>query len=200
MPKVAPEHLEARRRQILDAARRCFAAEGFHATSMQDILAASGLSAGAVYRYFPGKEAIVTAIASESLAQVTAAIDAMAGTDPLPSLDTAITRLGEVVLEMERAHDFPRLVIQIWSEALRDPDVARQVVEIITVARSRFAALIRAHQRAGRLPDDVAADDIAAMLASVLPGFVLQHVLVGDVRPETFGAGVRALLAANGLP
>ena len=54
MPKVSDAHRAARRRQILDAARRRFVRNGFHATSMQDIFAEAGLSAGAVYRYFPG--------------------------------------------------------------------------------------------------------------------------------------------------
>ena len=37
MPKVAKEHGEARRRQIIDAAYRCFARKGFHQTTMRDI-------------------------------------------------------------------------------------------------------------------------------------------------------------------
>ena len=37
MPKVLPEYLETRRREILDAAAACFARDGFHQASMQDI-------------------------------------------------------------------------------------------------------------------------------------------------------------------
>src|SRR3954469_7642928 len=70
VPKISAEHREARREEILGAARRRFACEGFHATSMQDILAESGLSAGAVYRYFNGKSDIVAAIAGESMGAV----------------------------------------------------------------------------------------------------------------------------------
>ena len=55
MPRVTQEHLDARRRQILDAARRRFIKNGFHATSMQDVLTEADLSAGAVYRYFASK-------------------------------------------------------------------------------------------------------------------------------------------------
>ena len=56
MPKVSDAHVEARRQQILEAASACFARQGFHQTSVQDICKEAGLSAGAVYRYFPGKE------------------------------------------------------------------------------------------------------------------------------------------------
>jgi TetR/AcrR family transcriptional regulator, transcriptional repressor of aconitase len=50
MPRVAESYLQARRRQIMDAAVTCFARSGFHAATMQDIVAETGLSAGAIYR------------------------------------------------------------------------------------------------------------------------------------------------------
>ena len=62
MPKVSAEHLANRRQQILDAAASCFARNGFHRTSMQDIVKESGLSAGLIYRYFTGKDDMIVAI------------------------------------------------------------------------------------------------------------------------------------------
>src|SRR4051812_15246923 len=67
MPKVSERHAEARRRQVLDAARACFSRRGLHRTSMQDVFRESGLSPGAVYTYFFGKEEIVRAVAEEVL-------------------------------------------------------------------------------------------------------------------------------------
>src|SRR2546421_9201477 len=65
MPKVSEEHLEARRQQIVDAALACFARDGFHRATMQDICREAELSPGAIYRYFDGKDAIIEAIADE---------------------------------------------------------------------------------------------------------------------------------------
>ncbi|MDX1599965.1 MAG: helix-turn-helix domain-containing protein, partial [Anaerolineales bacterium] len=45
--------------QILDAALRLFAREGFHAASMDDLVAESGLSKGSLYWYFESKDDIV---------------------------------------------------------------------------------------------------------------------------------------------
>lgn len=70
MPKVSAEHRAARRDEILDAARACFLRNGFHASTMQDVFAESGLSAGAVYLYFAGKEEIVRAIALEAVTEI----------------------------------------------------------------------------------------------------------------------------------
>ncbi|HEY3480630.1 MAG TPA: helix-turn-helix domain-containing protein, partial [Streptomyces sp.] len=78
MPKVSEEHKESRRRQIIDAAWVCFARNGFHKTSMPDVFAEAGLSAGAVYRYFSGKEALIAAIAEVSTQQFMDTIDARA--------------------------------------------------------------------------------------------------------------------------
>src|ERR1700685_4704206 len=82
-PRITQEHLDARRRQILDAARRRFIKNGFHATSMQDVLTEADLSAGAVYRYFRGKEDIIAAIADEALAELPAPGTDQPDTHPL---------------------------------------------------------------------------------------------------------------------
>ena len=75
MARVSQEHLDARRRQILDGAARCFARNGFHATSMQDVLKEVDLSAGAVYRYFSGKEELIGAIVAEVLGSIREAFE-----------------------------------------------------------------------------------------------------------------------------
>src|SRR5271163_3313733 len=65
VPKLTPARAKAQRDRILDAALTCFARQGFHAATMQDIVGESGLSPGAIYGYFAGKTDMVTAIASE---------------------------------------------------------------------------------------------------------------------------------------
>jgi len=50
MPRVSDEYLEQRRQQILGAARRCFARQGFYETSMKDVFREASLSAAVVYR------------------------------------------------------------------------------------------------------------------------------------------------------
>src|SRR6266478_2132724 len=62
MPKTSEAAKEARRTQILDAAVRCFARTGYYATTIEDVVRETGLSRGALYLYFPSKEALYLAI------------------------------------------------------------------------------------------------------------------------------------------
>ena len=65
MPKVTAAHRESRREQILLAAWKCFSSNGFHSTSMADVIREAGLSAGAVYLYFRSKDDIIVAVATQ---------------------------------------------------------------------------------------------------------------------------------------
>ena len=49
-----------RRSEILATAARMFAVSGFHGVSIDDLGAELGISGPAIYRYFPGKEAILS--------------------------------------------------------------------------------------------------------------------------------------------
>lgn len=57
-----PDVSQERKNQILDAAQRVFAQQGFAAARMDDIVTEAGLSKGGVYWYFESKDAIVLAL------------------------------------------------------------------------------------------------------------------------------------------
>ena len=69
MPKISGAKRDQKRRQILDAALACFSENGFHQTSMADVVGRSKLSHGAVYLYFPAKDDIIAALAVDRHAQ-----------------------------------------------------------------------------------------------------------------------------------
>src|ERR1700704_4475925 len=70
MNQLKVQRQSDRRDEILEAAGRCFVRSGFHQTSMQEICAEAGMSAGNLYRYFPSKEAIIAGIAERDRAEV----------------------------------------------------------------------------------------------------------------------------------
>jgi AcrR family transcriptional regulator len=56
---AAPSSAPTRREQILRTAARLFARHGFHGVSIAELGAAVGISGPALYRHFPGKEALL---------------------------------------------------------------------------------------------------------------------------------------------
>ncbi|MFY1675161.1 TetR/AcrR family transcriptional regulator [Plantactinospora sp. WMMB334] len=199
MPRVSEEHLAARRQQILDAARRCFRRNGFHATSMQDVINEAGLSVGAVYRYFGSKHELVTSIAESVVDGADELFATLATAEPpLPLID-ALDRALEFI-ESQTGPDgvFP-LAVQVWAESLRDPALAEFVARVYSRFRSRFVVLARRAQQAGELPADADAEAAGAVLFGVIPGFALQRVLTGGPDPKTYLDGVTALLASQGV-
>jgi AcrR family transcriptional regulator len=197
MPRVSQEHLDARRQQILAGARRCFVRNGFHATSMQDVLREAGLSAGATYRYFRSKEEIVVAVAADALSHLQAAFDEVAEADPPPPIDQVVLHICTAVERLDAERDVTKLAIQIWGEAVRSPTLADFVRDTIGTVQGRIAALVREYQRRGEVSPDVPAAQVARAMLGFLPGFIIQRAILGDIDAATYAGGVRALLGAG---
>ncbi|MFD8472699.1 TetR/AcrR family transcriptional regulator [Streptomyces globisporus] len=199
MARVSQEHLDARRRQILDGAARCFARNGFHGTSMQGVLKEVGLSAGAVYRYFSGKEDIIAAITEETFAVIRGAFEEAARMTPPPTPDALLSRVLGGVLSgqvhgLER-RIFAALVVQLWSETLRDERLAALLDEGYAIMRVAWGKLVDAYRSAGILSSGVPGDHVARTMIATAQGFIVQEALFGDVRPEVLEGGLRGLMS-----
>jgi AcrR family transcriptional regulator len=83
----------ATRDHLVEVARRLFAEQGYEDTSIEDVLNAAGVSRGALYHHFAGKEALFEA----ALEQVEASV--MAGMQDLViGTPTAVTALHAIAL------------------------------------------------------------------------------------------------------
>lgn len=193
MPRVSSEHLAARRRQILDAARACFVRDGFHATSMQDILREADLSAGAVYRYFPSKDAIVVAIATEAIEQVAAAFAAALHTDPLPSFASVLTTSFTTVERMERDDHTATIIVQVWGEAVRNDAVQSVLTGVVERMTDVISDVVRRYQDAGALNRATPARHVAAALIGLVQAAIVQRALFGPDSIPAYQDGLRAL-------
>ncbi|MFI6998801.1 TetR/AcrR family transcriptional regulator [Nocardia sp. NPDC050175] len=194
MPRVSEEHLERRRQQILDAARLCFARKGFHETSMQDVFAESELSAGAVYRYFKSKDEIIGALATQTTVSLRALMTELIRVDPLPPPDRLVESLAEHLVANSGPESPLRLVPQAWALALVDPEAAEYVKEAIRGIRDCWYEYTERMRDAGWLPADTDIHAVATAIMGVLPGFILQHLIIGDIDPQTLARGLRTLL------
>ncbi|MGA5127952.1 TetR/AcrR family transcriptional regulator [Streptomyces pseudogriseolus] len=203
MARVSQEHLDARRRQILDGAAVCFARNGFHATSMQDVLKAVDLSAGAVYRYFSGKEELIAAIAAEVLETVRDTLEKSARESPPPTPEVLVPRALAQMRELRPATLetgewlFPRLMIQVWTESTRSPALTAVLAEGYAMIREAWGGMARSYQDAGLLPEDADVDAMARAMIALVQGFAAQMALFGDIPPQALADGTRALMSTR---
>src|SRR5690606_33235991 len=65
MPRVSEDHLAARRRQILDGARRCFAQYGYDKATVRRLEETIGMSRGAIFHHFRDKDTLFFELARE---------------------------------------------------------------------------------------------------------------------------------------
>ena len=196
MPKVTDEHRSARRLQIVEAARRCVIEQGFHKTTMADVIRESGLSAGAVYGYFKSKDEIVAAIADNALSSIDELFQGILASDaPLSPADALRATLEHVVRIAEQpGGDVTRVAIQAWAEALHNETIMGTASVKYRMLRDHFVEVARRAQADGTVDRDTDPQYIGQALFGMIPGFVLQRLILRDVTPDTYTAGVAALL------
>ena len=160
-----------RRRQILDAAVRVFARQGFHACRVSDIADEAGVAYGLVYHYFRSKEEVLDTLFTERwdiLLQVIRDIDA----EDLPARDK-LRAIAAFIVDSYR----------------HDPDLMKVIIVEVTRAANSFG---RTHAERIRQAYDLLAEVVAkaqeagALRADVSPRFaalafygVIEQVLTG---------------------
>lgn len=111
MPKVSEQYRKDRRRQIMVAVLKCFARKGIKATLISDIIAESGLSAGAIYGHFSNKDELVLFVVSEVF-EVIAEQPALSSTEQPPVHPAYLIR--DVTGHLWQEIGNPSLLLQIW--------------------------------------------------------------------------------------
>src|SRR6266487_3061013 len=192
MPKVSQEHLERRRQQILDAAASCFARQGFHATSMQDIFASAGLSAGAVYRYFPSKTELIRAIAAEALATVLPVLDSATSDHVTPGVPDVVATLIAELRDGRLARLRP-VILQVWAEAVRDEELAELARSTLGQLLANVTQLLERLAAEGRIPSGTDTAAAGRLIMALLQGYVIQLAIFGDVSPQQVREAAAAL-------
>jgi AcrR family transcriptional regulator len=184
MPKVKPETSLARRDEILKAAEICFARQGFHQTTISDVIRESGLSAGCIYGHFATKEDLIQAMGERRHAHDRALLSNSDDTmDPIVALRTiARDFLADVQrdfladVQKEDSLRSRRVALQLWAEALRDDEVRKQVVSGIHIGLPVMVKLLQRGQRLGLVGKKIEPTAIARTIVAMFQGFVLQRV------------------------
>jgi len=200
MPKVTAAHRESRREQILTAAWKCFSRNGFHSTSMADVIREAGLSAGAVYLYFRSKDDIIVAVATQVFGGIQGRLLQFAEQEPPPSpaeIATFLVRQPVMAREQAPADLFP-LLLAVWSEATRNPALTEVAESILGGLRSLLTKMLdRWVESGGKLP--MPAAQLTPVFLSLVQGFVVQQALSSAPRPDDYAVAIENLFTAAGL-
>ena len=171
MARVTEAHVEARRNQILDAAWSCFAKRGYHQTTMQDIATDAGISAGAIYRYYASKEAVLASITernTERYAELLADIRSESKT-PMDVLD-AIGQTMLATFEDPLFETNTRLDIEIRPETLRNDVLRERARSQLEFWRKSLVTLLHEARENGELRKDIDIETFVVLAISAYEG------------------------------
>ena len=197
MPKVTQEHRDARRDEIANAASRAFLSKGLQQTSMADIIAETGLSAGAFYGHFTSKHEVILEVARRATTNRIAELADVATRDELPEPGQVLrAMLAGLATDIEGD---TRLLVQVWGMAMVDPKVADLALEVFTDLREAYRSYFIAWARQRRGMSEAEADAWASRRLPVMlglgQGFILQAALKSDFDREQYLEVAGELLA-----
>lgn len=196
MPKISDQARVDRRKQILEAAWRCFQRDGLHATSMHDIIRASGLSAGAVYSYFKSKEDLIFAAVATSLSGLGEVLTSVLRENSRGSIADLAERIMSAIdgFTQRQGYDLRRLALLGWSEAQRNERLRTMMEAQYGEFRNKLSAAIEARNPGA---DAAAVAAMAKTLLSVILGTVVQAAILGDALPADVASGLRNIIRAS---
>ncbi|MFI7000364.1 TetR/AcrR family transcriptional regulator [Nocardia sp. NPDC050175] len=199
MPRISEELWAQRRRHVLTSAWSCFARNGFHATSMDQIVAATGLSTSAVYRYFASKDDLIDATADEALSLISGLFDELLAADPTPTPDQTVTALVAALHRrgQHEGYDLSQLAMQAWTEALRRPHLHELVHNYYRATHANFAELARRWCVDGHLAATADTTAIATLLTTLMPGLIVVEHLGDGISAAQLIAGLNGLTSTR---
>ncbi|WFE27917.1 helix-turn-helix domain containing protein [Solwaraspora sp. WMMD791] len=170
MPRVSQVQLDARRQEILAAARVCFARHGYEGATVRRLEEATGLSRGAIFHHFRDKDSLFLAVAEDDAA----------------AMVETVARNGLVQVMRDLLHRSAAPDTAGWlgsqlevSRRLRtDPDFARRWTARSAAIAEATRDRLRRQRDAGVLRDDVPIDVLARFLELAYDGLVL-HLAMG---------------------
>lgn len=189
---------EAQEERILNAAMTCFIRSGFRGASMNEICSEAGMSPGALYRYFPSKEAIIETIAAMHRRQSAEILDRM-----LQSSDIidAITQVGiDHVRKMSLNDSGPgpadssaRLFVEVRAEAMRNETVAATCELHEGLMREKLLAALEAAKARGEINPIAEMELVVVSLAAMGEGIIMRNFPSQGVPVEALEPVFRAL-------
>jgi TetR/AcrR family transcriptional repressor of uid operon len=191
MRKVNSEEHATRRQAIIDAAKACFAREGFHQTSTAEVCAAAGMSPGNLFHYFPNKQAVLGAIVDQDGEETAAYFRTLGARDDLYA---ALIEFMDVMLVLAADHEFSSLALEIAAEAGREPAIAKRFERNDRELRAALQALLTAAVARGQIDAMLDTADAATWIAALVDGIFSRTAAEAEIGADNQHKTMRILL------
>jgi AcrR family transcriptional regulator len=191
VPKLTEEAKQERRERILAGARRCFARHGYEGATVARLEEETGLSRGAIFNWYPSKEALFLALATRENTRMLELIVEQ-------GFDGAIHAVAE-----EDA-DWLAVYLEFGRRLRASAELREQWLRLAPEElQERTKRWIAGAQEQGELRDDLAPDEIGKFLGVVFDGIVVQRALGFDAPPPALvvrlvGDALRGRAAGSG--
>ncbi len=136
------EKSRERKKQVLEAAAKCFREEGFHGCSISRISKVAGMSPGHIYYHFANKEAIIEALIAQQENSLIEMVNDIAASPPDETLAVTLTRHTAKMVERHASPEFVGLWLEIAAEAARNPNVAQLLQQSNKTIQEKFDELL----------------------------------------------------------
>ncbi|HEX6868598.1 MAG TPA: TetR/AcrR family transcriptional regulator [Candidatus Limnocylindrales bacterium] len=180
MPRISPEHEQQVRDRIVRAATAVFAEKGYHGATIADVVARSGLSVGAIYTYFRGKDELFLlacdVTAERGLDELGVRLAPLTSTRE--RLDAALAYFVETIDTFDGEPGQASLV-RAWAEADAEPGVRDMLVRRRERLVGAAILLLQEGVARGDLPAWLDVDDFARAFTGLLDGLLLQRIEAG---------------------
>jgi AcrR family transcriptional regulator len=168
VPRVSTDRLAARRQQILDGARACFAAHGYEGATVRRLEQGIGLSRGAIFHHFGDKDTLFLALAEQDARRM-ADVVAEQG---------LVQVMRNLLADPAAEHSWLGTRLEV-SRRLRTDPAFRERFQAHSAALTRATReRLERQARVGALRDDVPVAVLAQYLELVLEGLI-SHLAMG---------------------
>ena len=180
-PKVTEEYKEQKKKELLESAMACFAEKGYQSATIDDIVAHSGMSKGAVYNYFKSKEDIYLTLLEEATKFSFARFHQSFTPDMSASekLHQLFTINASLPFQEEEKRKWVSVQLEFWINASRNPELKEKMRERLSMYRTFTQAIIQEGQETGEFRKDVNPAVLAESFWVLLDGAFL-HVLIDE--------------------
>jgi AcrR family transcriptional regulator len=182
------------REALLDAAARVVSRRGYHSASLEEIAAEAGVSTGAVYSSFAGKDDLFLTLVEREVAREADAFAraVAAGGD----VEDRVRRGAEYWMGfLRRDPDLFLLIMEFWSRAVRSDEIGRRYALSRSRLTATVASLIEDGSRAFGVELAIPARELAVAVEALADGLALRKLADPEAVPESLMGDVAALLA-----